>query len=187
MCRGCGGGCRIGFGFGGRAGCWIGSMRSWLVGSLRHWVRRRCRMLYILGRLSLLLAMAHHERAIRLLADHLGFSFRHSAVKSDLSKLILKFGPEQINCSFFSCSSNSRAAPPAHAEILHRAAFGRLRATFPDSSNHFAHERIVFQAHFPRNRLLKREPDIIGTNSGRDRHKGLRILLRYLANSLKPF
>ena len=53
---------------------WMRRMRSWLVGSLRHWVRRRCRMLYILGRLSLLLAMAHHERAIRLLADHLGFS-----------------------------------------------------------------------------------------------------------------
>ena len=35
---------------------WMRRMRSWLVGSLRHWVRRRCRMLYILGRLSLLLA-----------------------------------------------------------------------------------------------------------------------------------
>ena len=26
---------------------------------------------------------------------------------------------------------------------------------FPDSSNHFAHERIVFQAHSPRNGLFK--------------------------------
>ena len=59
---------------------WMRRMRSWLVGSLRHWVRRRCRMLYILGRLSLLLAMAHHERAIRLLADHLGFSIVHCAL-----------------------------------------------------------------------------------------------------------
>ena len=29
---------------------------------------------------------------------------------------------------------------------------------FPDSSNHFAHERIVFQTHSPRNGLFKREP-----------------------------
>ena len=35
---------------------WMRRMRSWLVGSLRHWVRRRCQMLSILGRLSLLLA-----------------------------------------------------------------------------------------------------------------------------------
>ena len=48
-------------------------------------------MLYILGRLSLLLAMAHHERAIRLLADHLGFSFCHSVVKSTF-QIIHKFG-----------------------------------------------------------------------------------------------
>src|ERR1700735_304109 len=45
---------------------------------------------------------------------------------------------------------------------------------FPDSSNHFAHERIVCQAHSPRNGLFKREPDIVGTNASRDRHKGLR-------------
>src|ERR1700731_4881959 len=55
---------------------------------------------------------------------------------------------------------------------------------FPDSSNHFAHERIVFQAHSPRNGLFKREPDIVGTNASCDRHKGLRTLLRYLANGL---
>ena len=55
---------------------------------------------------------------------------------------------------------------------------------FPDSSNHFAHERIVCQAHSPRNGLFKREPDIVGTNARRDRHKGLRTLLRYLANGL---
>ena len=33
---------------------------------------------------------------------------------------------------------------------------------FPDTSNHFAHERKVFQAHSPRNGLFKREPDIVG-------------------------
>ena len=43
---------------------------------------------------------------------------------------------------------------------------------FPDSSNHFAHERIVFQAHSPRNGLFKREPDIVGTNASRDRYFG---------------
>ena len=51
---------------------------------------------------------------------------------------------------------------------------GVLRApsrAFPDSSNHFAHERIVFQAHSPRNGLFKRETDIVGTNAGCDRHK----------------
>ena len=37
-------------------------------------------MLYILGRLSLLLAMVHHKRAIRLLADQLGFSIVHCAL-----------------------------------------------------------------------------------------------------------
>lgn len=69
---------------------WMRRMRSWLVGSLRHWVRRRCRMLYILGRLSLLLAMAHHERAIRLLADDLGFSIVHSALltASDMADIV---------------------------------------------------------------------------------------------------
>jgi hypothetical protein len=47
-------------------------------------------MLYILGRLSLLLAMAHHERAIRLLADHLGFSIVHSALltASDMADIV---------------------------------------------------------------------------------------------------
>ena len=55
---------------------------------------------------------------------------------------------------------------------------------FPDSSNHFAHERLVFQAHSPRNGSFKREPDIVGTNASCDRHKGLRTLLRYLANGL---
>ena len=40
-----------------------------------------------------------------------------------------------------------------------------------------------FQAHSPRNGLFKREPDIVGTNASRDRHIGLRTLLRYLANS----
>ena len=55
---------------------------------------------------------------------------------------------------------------------------------FPDSSNHFAHEQIVFQAHSTRNCLFKREPDIVGTNASCDRHKGLRTLLRYLANGL---
>jgi hypothetical protein len=47
-------------------------------------------MLYILGRLSLLLAMAHHERAIRLLADHLGFRIVHSALltASDMADIV---------------------------------------------------------------------------------------------------
>jgi hypothetical protein len=69
---------------------WMRRMRSWLVGSLRHWVRRRCRMLYILGRLSLLLAMAHHKRAIRLLADQLGFSIVHYALltASDMADIV---------------------------------------------------------------------------------------------------
>ena len=69
---------------------WMRRMRPGLVGSLRHWVRRRCRMLYILGRLSLLLAMAHRERAIRLLADHLGFSIVHSALltASDMADIV---------------------------------------------------------------------------------------------------
>ena len=46
--------------------------------------------LHILGRLSLLLAMAHHERAIRLLADHLGFSIVHSALltASDMADIV---------------------------------------------------------------------------------------------------
>ena len=57
-------------------------------------------MLYILGRLSLLLAMAHHERAIRLLADHLGFSFRHRLGKL-IFQIIHKFGPEQIELFVF--------------------------------------------------------------------------------------
>ena len=64
---------------------------------------------------------------------------------------------------------------------LHLVGIGQA---FPDSSNHFAHEQIVFQAHSTRNGLFKREPDIVGTNAGRDRHKGLRTLLRYLANGL---
>jgi hypothetical protein len=55
---------------------------------------------------------------------------------------------------------------------------------FPDRSNHFAHERIVFQTHSPRNGLFKREPDIVGTNASCDRHEGLRTLLGYLANGL---
>jgi hypothetical protein len=32
----------------------------------------------------------------------------------------------------------------------------RVGQAFPDSSNHFAHERIVFQAHSTRNGLFKR-------------------------------
>ena len=54
---------------------------------------------------------------------------------------------------------------------LHLVGFGQA---FPDSSNHFAHERIVFQAHSTRNGLFKREPDIVGTNASCDRHKGLK-------------
>jgi hypothetical protein len=40
--------------------------------------------------LSLLLAMAHHERAIRLLADHLGFRIVHSALltASDMADIV---------------------------------------------------------------------------------------------------
>ena len=38
--------------------------------------------------------------------------------------------------------------------------------------------------HSPKNGWFKREPDIVGTNASRDRHKGLRTLLRYLANGL---
>ena len=64
---------------------------------------------------------------------------------------------------------------------LQLADFGQA---FPDSSNHFAHEQLVFQAHSLRNGLFKREPDIVGTNASCDRHKGLRTLLRYLANGL---
>ena len=47
-------------------------------------------MLYILGRLSLLLAMAHHKRAIRLLADQLGFSIVHCALltASDMADIV---------------------------------------------------------------------------------------------------
>jgi hypothetical protein len=48
-------------------------------------------MLYILGRLSLLLAMAHRERAIRLLADHLPrFQHIHSALltASDMADIV---------------------------------------------------------------------------------------------------
>ena len=57
---------------------------------------------------------------------------------------------------------------------LHLVGIGQA---FPDSSNHFAHERLVFQAHSPRNGSFKREPDIVGTNASCDRHKGLRTLL----------
>ena len=49
---------------------------------------------------------------------------------------------------------------------LHLVGIGHA---FPDSSNHFAHERIVFQAHSSGNGLFKREPDIVGTNASRDR------------------
>jgi hypothetical protein len=48
----------------------------------------------------------------------------------------------------------------------------------------FAHERIVFQAHSPRDGLFKREPNVVGTNACRDGYKRLRTLLRYLANGL---
>ena len=46
--------------------------------------------LHILGRLSLLLAMAHHKRAIRLLADQLGFSIVHCALltASDMADIV---------------------------------------------------------------------------------------------------
>jgi hypothetical protein len=54
-----------------------------------------------------------------------------------------------------------------------------------DRSNHFAHERIVFQAHSSRNGLLKREPDIVGANAGRDRHEGFRTLLRHPAHGFE--
>ena len=64
---------------------------------------------------------------------------------------------------------------------LHLVGIGQA---FPDRSNHFAHERVVFQAHSPRNGLFKREPDIVGTNACRNGYKGLRTLLRYLANGL---
>ena len=57
---------------------------------------------------------------------------------------------------------------------------------FPDSSNHLAHERIVFQAHSPRNGLFKRKPDIVGTNASRDRHKGLRTFFATLRTASKP-
>ena len=62
--RGCGGGCRIGFGFGGCGGCGCaGCGLGWWGAAYPGAV-----------------AMAHHERAIRLLADHLGFSIVHSAL-----------------------------------------------------------------------------------------------------------
>jgi hypothetical protein len=64
---------------------------------------------------------------------------------------------------------------------LHLVGIGHA---FPDSSNHFAHEQIVFQAHSPRNGVFKGKADIVGANAGRDRHKRLRTLLRYLANGL---
>ena len=61
---------------------------------------------------------------------------------------------------------------------------GRLSLAQGYDGSRDAIKRIVFQAHSPRNGLFKREPDIVGTNAGRDRHKGLRTLLRYLANGL---
>jgi hypothetical protein len=70
--------------------------------------------------------------------------------------------------------SDSSAAHSAHVEYLTRLHSIGIGQAF---SNHFAHEQIVFQAHSPRNGLFKRESDIVGTNAGRDRHKGLRTLL----------
>ena len=69
----------------------------------------------------------------------------------------------------------SRAAHSAHAGILTGLQLVGFGQAFPDSSNHFAHERIVFQAHSARNGLFKREADIVGTNASRDRHKGLKF------------
>jgi hypothetical protein len=52
---------------------------------------------------------------------------------------------------------------------------------FPDSSNHFAHERIVCQAHSTTNGLFKREPDIVGTKRVAIATKASRLfLLRFI-------
>src|ERR1700722_5767403 len=45
---------------------------------------------------------------------------------------------------------------------LHLVGWGHA---FPDSSNHFAHERIVLQGPSPRKGLFKRQPDIVGENA----------------------
>ena len=55
---------------------------------------------------------------------------------------------------------------PKYCTGLQLVGFGQA---FPNSSNHFAHERIVFQAHSTRNGLFKREPDIVGTNASREK------------------